>query len=111
MSEKSTSLTLLRLAEGYRNGDLDPVQVTEAHLSAIRAHPDGGKVYRVLMEERALRQARTARRQFQAGVDLGPLQGVPIAIKDLVDTAGEVSAAGSKVLAESCRGSRRNTIA
>lgn len=100
MSQKSTSLTLLELAEGYRNGSLDPVEVTEAHFTATAAHPDGSKVYRVLMEERALRQARAARRQFQAGVDLGPLQGVPIAIKDLVDTEGEVSAAGSKVLAE-----------
>lgn len=100
MSDKSTSLTLLEMAEGYRSGELDPVQVTEAHLTAVRAHTDGEKIYRVLMEERALRQARSARRQFQAGVHLGPLQGVPIAIKDLVDTAGEVSAAGSKVLAE-----------
>ncbi len=99
MSHKSTSLTLLQLAEGYRNGSLDPVEVTEEHFAAIGAHPDGSKVYRVLMQERALRQARAARRQFQAGVDLGPLQGVPVAIKDLVDTAGEVSAAGSKVLA------------
>lgn len=79
---------------------MSPVAVAEAHLARIREHPEGGKVYRVLMEERALRQARTAERQFRAGVDLGPLQGVPIGIKDLVDTAGEVSAAGSKVLAE-----------
>ena len=92
--------TLAELAAGYRNGSLDPVEVTEAHFEAIAAHPDGSKIYRVLMRERALRQARLASRRFQQGVDLGPLQGVPIAIKDLVDTAGEVSAAGSRVLAE-----------
>lgn len=100
MLTQPIKLTLLELAQGYRNGALDPVEVTQAHFAAIRAHEDATKVYRVLTEERALRQARAAQRQFRAGVDLGPLQGVPIAIKDLLDTQGEVSAAGSKVLAD-----------
>ena len=100
MPETITALTLGQLAQRYRDGALDPVGVTEAYLDAIAAHPDGAKVYRVVTAERALRQARAAQRLFERGVDLGPLQGVPLAIKDLVDTAGEVSASGSKVLAE-----------
>ncbi len=100
MSESITALTLTQLAERYRAGSLDPVTVTEAYLSAIAAHPQGDVIYRVVTADRARQQARTAKRMFDAGIDQGPLQGAPIAIKDLLDTANEVSAAGSKVLAE-----------
>lgn len=93
-------LTLADLARGYRDGSLDPVTVTEAYLSAIATHPQGHLAYRVVTAERARRQAQRAKRHFEAGIDTGPLQGVPIAVKDLLDTAGVVSAAGSRVLAE-----------
>lgn len=98
MPDKLTSLTLTELARGYRDGSLDPVEVTEAYLAAIDAHPDGKRVYRVITRERALKQARAAKRRFEDGVDMGPLQGAPINIKDLVDTEGDVTASGSKVL-------------
>lgn len=100
MPEKLTSLTVRQYAEGYRNGSLDPVEVTEAHLAAIQEHPDGNAIYRVITGERALKQARQASRQLRDGIDLGPLQGVPINIKDLIDTHGDVTASASKVLAD-----------
>src|SRR5690606_30438227 len=78
---------------------LDPVTVTEAYLAAIEQHPEGNRVYRTVTAQRALRQARGAKRRFEDGLDDGPLLGVPIAIKDLVGTAGDVTAAGSKVMA------------
>jgi len=93
-----TSLTVAQLAGAYRSGALDPVRVTEAYLSAIASSPVGTLAYRVVMEQRALRQAARAKRQLEDGIDLGPLHGVPIAIKDLLDTAGEVSASASKVM-------------
>lgn len=111
MSLQPTSLTLSELAEGYRAGALDPVAVTESYLKAIAEHPDGAKVYRVVMEERALKQARAASRLFEGGIDLGPLQGVPIGIKDLVDTEGEVSAAGSQVIARRAPAARDGPVA
>ena len=100
MAAEPTSLTVLSLARAYRAGELDPVDVTEAYLAAIDRHPAGGLVYRLVTAERARRQAQEASRLLRAGVDTGPLQGVPIAIKDLLDMEGEVSAAGSKVLLE-----------
>lgn len=100
MSEQLTSLTLTDLARRYRDGSLDPVTVTEAYLAAIEAHPEGRAVYRVVTAQRALRQARAAKRRFEDGVGGGPLLGVPIAIKDLLGTAGDVTAAGSRVMAE-----------
>ncbi len=100
MAAELTSLTVLSLARAYRAGELDPVDVTEAYLSAIDAHPAGELVYRRVTAERARRQAHEASRLLRAGVDTGPLQGVPIAVKDLLDMEGEVSAAGSRVLLE-----------
>ncbi len=100
MPRELTSLTLTELARGYRDGSLDPVTVTEAYLAAIDAHPQGRAVYRVVTAQRALRQARAAKRRFEDGLEGGPLLGVPIAIKDLLGTAGEVTAAGSRVMAE-----------
>lgn len=95
-----TTLTITELARAYRDGSLDPVTVTETYLDAVATHPQGRLAYRVVTAERARKQAHRAKRQFEAGIDTGPLQGVPIAVKDLLDTAGEVSAAGSRVLAE-----------
>lgn len=100
MVAEPTSLSVLALARAYRSGELDPVDVTEAYLSAIDAHAAGSLVYRRVSAERARRQAQEASRLLRAGVDTGPLQGVPIAVKDLLDMEGEVSAAGSKVLLE-----------
>ncbi len=97
MAAEPTSLTVLSLARAYRAGELDPVDVTEAYLRAIREHPQGSLVYRCTTEERALRQAEEASRRFRAGIDTGPLQGVPIAVKDLLDMEGEVTTAGAKV--------------
>ncbi|MBX3143920.1 MAG: hypothetical protein KF813_09215 [Trueperaceae bacterium] len=94
----AAALGVAGLARAYRSGELDPVRVTEEYLKRIAAHPHGGSVYRCLTADRAFRQAAQAARQFEAGVDVGPLQGVPIAIKDLLDTEGEVSAAGSRVM-------------
>ncbi len=93
-SEDPTRLGIMRLAAAYRSGTLDPVAVTEAYLERIEVGP----VYRLVCTERARAQARAAARRFAAGLDAGPLDGVPIAIKDLVDTAGEVTGACSPPL-------------
>lgn len=103
MLEEATSLSVLALGERYRAGELDPVEVTEAYLAAAEEHPQGKLIYRMLTVARARRQAQEASRLFRAGVDTGPLQGVPLAVKDLFDMEGEVSAAGSKVLLEERR--------
>ena len=91
-----TRLSVLELGAAYRAKELGPAEVTESYLSKLEA----GDVYRVVTGERARAQAARAERLFARGAALGPLQGVPIALKDLIDTAGEVTAAGSKVLAE-----------
>ncbi|MCA9835544.1 MAG: hypothetical protein KC422_01455 [Trueperaceae bacterium] len=88
--------TISELSRAYRNKDVSPVEVTRAYLDKL----EPGKIYRSLSPERALNQAKEAEKRFQKGISLGPLQGVPLALKDLIDTEAEVTAAGSKVLAE-----------
>ncbi len=92
----ATRLSIAQLCRAYREGRLTPSGVTEQYLEKL----EPGPVYRIVTAERAFRQALAAEKLFRGGVDIGPLQGVPIALKDLIDTEGEVSAAGSNVLAE-----------
>jgi aspartyl-tRNA(Asn)/glutamyl-tRNA(Gln) amidotransferase subunit A len=86
--------TAAALARRYREGELDPADVTEAYL----ARCEEGPVIRLLSAERARAQAQAASRRWQRGRLRGPLDGVPIAIKDLLDTAGDVTGAGSIAL-------------
>lgn len=88
------TLSATQLAEAYRSGRLDPVAVAEAYLERIEVGP----VYRLVTAERARRQALASARRFAAGVDAGPLDGVPIALKDLLDTVGDVTGACSPPL-------------
>jgi aspartyl-tRNA(Asn)/glutamyl-tRNA(Gln) amidotransferase subunit A len=95
--------TVRQLADAYRRGVTTPVEATEVLLARIRPGP----TWRVATADRARAQAARAQRAFEAGIDLGPLQGVPLAIKDLLDMEGEVSAAGSAgLLAEGRRAER-----
>ena len=82
------------LAAAYRSGATTPVEVVERFLAAI----EPGPTWRVATVERARTRAEQAQRAFESGVDLGPLHGIPLAVKDLFDVEGEISAAGSAAL-------------
>ena len=80
-------------------GSLDPVEVAEFFLDRIerdRANPSFVRVTR----ERALKEAAASRKRRHEGRPAGPLDGVPVAWKDLVDMAGERTTAGSALFAE-----------
>ncbi len=79
-------------------GDLDPVDLAQAYLEAIAAHPTADRIYARTTPERALAEAGAARLRAQAGQRLSLLDGVPISWKDLFDTAGVVTEAGSALL-------------
>ena len=81
-------------------GDLDPVEVAEFFLDRIerdRANPS----FILVTRERALKEAAASRKRHREGRPAGPLDGVPVAWKDLVDMAGERTTAGSALFAES----------
>ena len=81
-------------------GDLDPVEVAEFFLERIE-RDRGNPSFVVVTRERALKEAEASRQRRREGRAAGPLDGVPIAWKDLVDMAGERTAAGSALFADS----------
>ncbi len=90
-------LSISELGKHYRSGQLSPVEVTRAHLNAIQDLNDRTHDYITVTGERALADAEAAETGFRAGRDLGPLQGVPIALKDLVETKGIATSAGTTI--------------
>jgi aspartyl-tRNA(Asn)/glutamyl-tRNA(Gln) amidotransferase subunit A len=76
------------------------IDLVEAALAAIEAHNPSTNAFISVRAEDARRAAEDADRERAAGVARGPLHGIPISIKDLIDEAGRVTTAASRVLAE-----------
>jgi len=91
-------LTIAAAGAAIRGGALSPEALTEACLLRIaRLEPRLNAFIRVARED-ALDQARVAARALAAGRDRGPLHGIPIAIKDIVDIAGLPTTCHSAIL-------------
>ncbi|GGX41087.1 amidase [Tateyamaria omphalii] len=80
-------------------GEVDPVNLTQAFLERIKAHELSDRIYARLTEDRAMAEAQAASVRAKARARLSLLDGVPISWKDLFDTAGDGTEAGSKLLA------------
>jgi amidase len=84
-----------RQAELVRSGEVAARELVEACLERIERHDPQLNAYRVVFGERALTEAAQADARRRAG-DGRPLLGVPIAVKDDVDVAGELTARGTR---------------
>jgi aspartyl-tRNA(Asn)/glutamyl-tRNA(Gln) amidotransferase subunit A len=96
MDMETTAADLGRAIEA---GRADPVEVTDAHLDAIAAHPHRDRIYARTTPDRARAEAKAARARARSGTRRGPLDGVPLSWKDLYDTAGIATEAGTSLLA------------
>lgn len=76
------------LARGYRAGEFSPVDVVQASLDRITAVDSRVNSMVTVTGESALESAREAESRFRSGEELPDLYGVPMTVKDLVDTAG-----------------------
>ena len=86
------------LARRIRTGDLSPVEVVDAYLNRIEEYNEQLNAFRVVFDERARTQAEQAEAEVESGRVKGPLHGVPVAIKDNADIAGESTSLGREPL-------------
>jgi aspartyl-tRNA(Asn)/glutamyl-tRNA(Gln) amidotransferase subunit A len=99
-----------RAAALIRRRALSPVEYVEAVLAAVaRAQPQLN-AFATVMEEEARRDAAKAERAAAEGAPLGPLHGVPVHIKDLIDVAGVRTTHGSAIFAESAPAARDDVL-
>lgn len=87
-----------------RRGDVRALEAVETYLTRIRALDDRLGAFAYVDPDRARTAAAGIDGLIDAGVDLGPLMGVPVAIKDLFAVAGMPTRAGSTVDVTDCIG-------
>jgi aspartyl-tRNA(Asn)/glutamyl-tRNA(Gln) amidotransferase subunit A len=92
------ALSAAETAERIAAGDVSAVEVTQAHLDRIEAVDDRVRAFLHVDTAGALAAAGTVDAKRAAGERLGPLAGVPLAMKDVVVTAGLPTTAGSRIL-------------
>jgi aspartyl-tRNA(Asn)/glutamyl-tRNA(Gln) amidotransferase subunit A len=95
-----TSLTLSEAAAMISRGELSSVELTGAHLQRIEALNPSLNCFITVTPEIALQQASEAEEAILHGGYRGPLHGIPIALKDLYETRGVRTTAGSKFFAD-----------
>lgn len=93
-------MSLRELGRRFRDGSLSPEAHTRDCLAAIeQRNPTLGCFFRVTAKT-ALADARKMAADFAAGIDHGPLQGVPYAVADVIDVAGVPTTCGSRLMAD-----------
>jgi aspartyl-tRNA(Asn)/glutamyl-tRNA(Gln) amidotransferase subunit A len=90
-------LTISELSELIRTGKISPVEVTRIMLERIEALNPTLNAYITITADIAMKEAQTAEAEIRQKRWRGPLHGVPLALKDLFDTAGIATTAGSAV--------------
>src|SRR5690348_630479 len=90
--------TIASAAEALHARRLSSVELTRALLERAHAAQDTIGAFVTFTEEQALSAAEQADRDFAQGRDRGPLQGVPLGIKDILATHDAPSTASSRVL-------------
>lgn len=87
--------TILETADQFRAGHLSPTQLLRACLDAIDRFDGDVRAWTLVDRVGAQQAAEAAARELAAGQDRGPLHGIPIGVKDIVDVAGMPTRAGS----------------
>ena len=92
--------TLTSVGARLATGELSPVELLEAQIAAIDARDPDLHAYMTVTAEPAREAARRAEREIAEGKHLGPLHGVPVAVKDLCFTRGVKTTCGSLLYEE-----------
>src|SRR5438309_8386954 len=94
------NLTIAQAAPRLERRELSPVELTEAVLQRIGAVNATLNAYITVCAPQAREVAQATERMIRAGYYLGPLHGIPIALKDNIYTRGVRTTAGAKILAD-----------
>ena len=91
-------LSISEISPRIKNREISPVELTEAALSAAGKLQPQLNSFITILDQQAMAQARIAESKIMNGEYLGPLHGIPIGIKDNIETQGIRTTVGSKVL-------------
>jgi aspartyl-tRNA(Asn)/glutamyl-tRNA(Gln) amidotransferase subunit A len=98
MAKTWANMTAAELGVEIDAGRINPVELCEMQLDAIESSPLRDRIYARVMPNRSRAEAMAAASRARSGFRRGPLDGVPISWKDLFDTAGRQTEAGSALL-------------
>lgn len=90
-------MSVTELGRAYRDGTLSPVDVISASLQRLDALEPSLNAVAQRLDASAIAEAEEAAAELHVGKDRGPLHGIPVAIKDLIEVEGALTGYGSKV--------------
>jgi aspartyl-tRNA(Asn)/glutamyl-tRNA(Gln) amidotransferase subunit A len=91
-----TGISVTELGRRLRAGQTDPVELVDRAVAAIEAAQPVLNAFVTVDADGARKVAAERRDELARGVDHGPLHGIPVAVKDLLDTAGLTTTMGSR---------------
>ncbi|WP_394237182.1 amidase [Niallia oryzisoli] len=89
--------TIKTAGSAIKKKQISPVELTKMTLNQIREHEPRVNAFITVMEEEALEQAKQLEAELVNGEVRGPLHGIPIAVKDILQTKGVKTTGGSKI--------------
>jgi aspartyl-tRNA(Asn)/glutamyl-tRNA(Gln) amidotransferase subunit A len=95
-----TDLSIAEASQRVRSRDVSPRDLVDAYLNRIERFDPQLNAFITVMDDEARDRARALERELANGNWRGPLHGIPIALKDNIDTAGVLTSAGSAVFAD-----------
>src|ERR1700722_8414635 len=98
MDTELTRMSAAALAAAIRAGEVSAAEVTDAHLARIADVDDKVSAFLHVADGQARAAARVVDQRRAAGEHLGPLAGVPLALKDVFTTTDMPTTAGSRIL-------------
>ena len=89
--------SILEISQSLRRGEISPVELTKACLTQIEKFNPLLNAFITITADSALAEARKTEAEIQRGEWRGPLHGIPIGLKDIIDTAGVRTTAASQL--------------